>query len=89
MEFRSTWLGKRSRIEAAHTNVPGAMGLGQKTSDFSAIPLCAAHHRENPASYHRLGEPSFVRQHRIDVHRVATELKQVFDRHLVAGFPMV
>jgi hypothetical protein len=25
-----------------------------KTSDFSAIPLCAFHHRENPDSYHPL-----------------------------------
>ena len=33
--------------------------MGQKTTDFSAIPLCAAHHREHPDSYHRLGEQGF------------------------------
>jgi hypothetical protein len=31
-----------SAIEAVHTNVLGPRGVGQKTSDFSAIPLCAA-----------------------------------------------
>src|ERR1035441_10089413 len=38
-------------IEAAHTNVLGPKGMGQKTSDFSAIPLCSAHHREARDSY--------------------------------------
>ncbi len=75
-------------IEAAHTNALGPKGMGQKTSDFSAIPLCSGHHREYPDSYHRLGEPEFVRQHRIDVQHVATELKDSFDRHF-AGLPRV
>ena len=39
-------------VEAAHTNAMGGRGLGQKASDFSAIPLCCGHHRENPDSYH-------------------------------------
>jgi hypothetical protein len=38
----------------------GPRGLGQKTTDFSAIPLCTAHHRENLDSYHRLGEKMFL-----------------------------
>ena len=74
--------GGATVIEAAHTNALGRKGMGQKTTDFSAIPLCAAHHREYPDSYHRLGEPCFVRQHRIDVHQVATELKHLFDATL-------
>lgn len=73
-------------VEAAHTNVLGARGLGQKTSDFSAVPLCAAHHRESPDSYHRLGETGFAHEHGIDLHHVATELKQAFDSHVVTGF---
>ena len=39
-------------VEAAHT---GPHGLGQKSSDLSAIPLCARHHRTGPDSYHKLG----------------------------------
>src|ERR1039458_2115611 len=50
--------GGATDIEAAHTNALGARGIGQKTSDFSAISLCSAHHRENLDSYHRLGEKS-------------------------------
>ena len=77
--------GGATVIEAAHTNVLGARGMGQKASDFSAVPLCSGHHREYPDSYHRLGEPCFVQQHRIDLHRVVTDLKQVFDYQLAAG----
>src|ERR1039458_8595195 len=32
--------GGATVIEAAHTNVLGRRGMGQKTTDFSAIPLC-------------------------------------------------
>lgn len=42
--------------EAAHANVLGGRGMAQKTSDFSAIPLCAERHRINPNSYHRVGQ---------------------------------
>src|ERR1035438_9452715 len=51
--------GAATVIEAAHTNALGPRGIGQKTSDFSAIPLCSAHHRENLDSYHLLGEKKF------------------------------
>ena len=59
--------GEATVIEAAHTGALGARGLGQKASDFSAIPLCAGHHRENPDSYHRLGEMGFSQKHGIDL----------------------
>ena len=75
--------------QAAHTNVLGPRGVGQKASDFSAVPLCRGHHREYPDSYHRLGEPGFVRQHRIDVQHVVIALKQVFERNIVKGLPRV
>ena len=52
--------GESAFIEAAHLNVLGKRGLGQKTYDFWAIPLCIAHHRENLDSYRRLGEQRFV-----------------------------
>ena len=37
--------GGATVVEAAHTNVLGARGMGQKASDFSAVPLCTGHHR--------------------------------------------
>src|SRR5579862_8878109 len=46
--------GRTRWIEAAHT---GLRGPAQKSSDYSAIPLCAAHHRTGRDSYHRLGAP--------------------------------
>jgi hypothetical protein len=65
-------------IEAAHTNVLGARGMGQKTSDFSAIPLCAAHHRENLDSYHTLGEAAFSRKHGIALEELVRALRSRF-----------
>jgi hypothetical protein len=38
-------------LEASHT---GPHGIGQKSPDFSAIPLSAKHHRTGTDSYHRL-----------------------------------
>lgn len=70
--------GGAAVIEAAHTNVWGPRGLGQKTSDFSAIPLCAAHHRENPDSYHRLGEQEFSYRHGIELKDLVLRLVSRF-----------
>ena len=65
-------------IEAAHTNALGSSGLGQKTTDFSAIPLCCGHHRENPDSYHRLSEKEFSHKHGIDLNEVVLRLQSRF-----------
>ena len=70
--------GGSTVVEAAHTNVFGSRGLGQKTTDFSAIPLCAAHHRENLDSYHRLGEKMFLRTHAIDMRELVRALRDRF-----------
>lgn len=51
-------------IEASHT---GPHGLGQKSSDRSAIPLCHRHHRTGSDSYHRLGPRKFSEVHGLDV----------------------
>jgi hypothetical protein len=64
--------------EAAHTNVLGPRGMGQKTSDFSAIPLCASHHRKNLDSYHVLGEKVFSHKHGIDLKELVLALKGRF-----------
>ena len=65
-------------IEAAHTNALGPRGIGQKTSDHSAIPLCSGHHREYSDSYHRLGEKEFSDQHRIDLEGLVQALQSRF-----------
>jgi hypothetical protein len=51
--------GASRGIEASHT---GPHGLGQKSPDSSAIPLCAKHHRTGNDSYHKLGPRKFSRR---------------------------
>jgi hypothetical protein len=70
--------GGATVIEAAHTNALGRRGMGQKTSDFSAIPLCSGHHRESPDSHHRLGENGFSRKHAIDLQELVRALRSQF-----------
>lgn len=50
------------RTEAAHV---GDRGLGQKCSDYEAIPLCAWHHRLSPLSHHRAGK-RFWKHHNLN-----------------------
>jgi hypothetical protein len=68
--------GSRKGIEASHT---GPHGIGQKSPDTSAIPLCAKHHRTGNDSYHRLGPSKFSEKHNLDipaiVHRLNTKPK--------------
>jgi hypothetical protein len=56
--------GSSRGIEASHT---GPHGLGQKSSDYSAIPLCVKHHRTGKDSYHRLGPRRFSEFHNLDI----------------------
>jgi hypothetical protein len=56
--------GSRKGIEASHT---GPHGIGQKSPDTSAIPLCAKHHRTGNDSYHRLGPRKFSEKHNLDI----------------------
>jgi hypothetical protein len=56
--------------------------MGQKSSDFSAIPLCAAHHRENPDSYHRLGERWFAQVHQIRLPELVQALNSRYGRQV-------
>jgi hypothetical protein len=57
--------------------------LGQKSSDFSAIPLCSGHHRINANSYHRLGEECFVKAQQLDLPEIVTALKSRFRRRVL------
>ena len=66
--------GESTVVEAAHTNALGPRGMSQKTSDFSAIPLCSAHHRQESTSYHRLGEIGFAQEHGLAVEEVVQAL---------------
>jgi hypothetical protein len=67
-------------IEAAHTAALGPRGLRQKTSDFSAVPLCANHHRFAPDSYHALGERSFAQRHGLDLVMIVQGLIEAYRR---------
>ena len=73
--------GGATVVEAAHTNALGPRGIGQKTSDFSAIPLCSGHHRENLDSYHRLGEQGFLHKHGIGLKELVLRLQSRFQQH--------
>ena len=59
------------RVEAAHT---GPHGLGQKSSDLSAIPLCFKHHRAGNDSYHSLGPRRFAEVHQLNVQAIVARL---------------
>ena len=63
--------GSTRWIEAAHT---GPHGLGQKSPDTSAVPLCAKHHRTGNDSYHRLGPRRFSEVHNLDLIEIVRRL---------------
>jgi hypothetical protein len=63
--------GSSGWIEASHT---GLHGLGQKSSDYSAIPLCIKHHRTGRDSYHRLGPRKFCEVHSLDIRAIVSRL---------------
>jgi hypothetical protein len=58
-------------IEASHTGPPG---LSQKSSDYSAIPLCQKHHRTGSDSYHKLGPRKFSEVHSLDIRALVSRL---------------
>jgi hypothetical protein len=58
-------------IEAAHT---GPHGLGQKSPDSTAIPLCTRHHRIADDCYHKLGPGKFAQVHNLDIPGIVAAL---------------
>jgi hypothetical protein len=52
--------------------------MGQKSSDFSAIPLSSGHHPVSPSSYHRLGENRFVQVQQLDLPELVSSLNARF-----------
>ena len=65
--------GSRAGVEASHT---GPHGLGQKSSDLSAVPLCYRHHRTSHDSYHKMGARRFVRAHQLDLPAIVRLLNE-------------
>ena len=63
--------GMTHTVEAAHT---GPHGLSQKSPDWSAIPLCARHHRTGDDSYHKLGPRKFSEVHHLDIPAIVAGL---------------
>jgi len=63
--------GVNRGIEASHT---GPHGLGQKSPDTSAIPLCHRHHRTGKDSYHRLGPRRFSEVHNLNIQALVRRL---------------
>ncbi len=63
--------GSNRGIEASHT---GPHGIGQKSPDSSAIPLCSKHHRTGGDSYHRLGPRKFSEKHNLDIPAIVRRL---------------
>lgn len=72
-EYENGCPSQRSKTEAAHT---GPHGLGQKSNDDTAIPLCGLeHHREGPHSIHVLGK-RFWEFHGLDRDVLLAKLRQ-------------
>ena len=72
----------RRGVEAAHT---GPHGLSQKSSDLSAIPLCARHHRTGLDSYHKLGPRNFAEAHRLNIPAIVARLSAKSTIRVEAG----
>ncbi|MBZ5653279.1 MAG: hypothetical protein LAO18_22670 [Acidobacteriia bacterium] len=47
----------------------------EKSSDWSAIPLCAKHHRTGDDSYHKLGPRKFSEVHHLHIPAVVARLR--------------
>jgi hypothetical protein len=76
--FPCVCCGANRNIEAAHF---GPRGLGQKSSDLTALPLCRWCHRTGPESYHKLGPVKFSLVHGIDIDSLAQIFNQFFQKH--------
>jgi hypothetical protein len=75
--------GSKKFIEASHT---GPHGIGQKSPDTSAIPLCAKHHRNGTDSYHRLGPRKFSKTHNLDIPAIVRRLNRKPTIRVEAGW---
>ena len=65
-----TGQARASGMEAAHVRTGTDGGMGVKSSDWWAIPLCAVHH----SAQHRMGETAFEAIYGIDMKKIAQDL---------------
>ena len=55
--------GSSRRVEAAHI---GPRGLKQRTSDFTALPICFTCHQDGAGALHKVGPEAFQRLQALD-----------------------
>jgi hypothetical protein len=65
----------KGKAEAAHT---GPHALGQKSSDFTAVPLCVRHHREGPRALDKIGRPKFEKIYKVSIEETVKEMNQTW-----------
>lgn len=71
--------GVLGKSEAAHTHQLEGSGMGRKSPNKSAIPLCIWCHRLNPDSYHALTpESRWAEYHGLDLPQVLSDLHVQF-----------
>lgn len=73
--------GSYRLVEAAHF---GAHGIGQKSSDHDALPLCLKHHQTGPHSYHVLGARRFIEFHALDVRKHQKRIQKFYRKKVAA-----
>jgi hypothetical protein len=69
-------------VEAAHT---GIRGIGQRATDYNAIPLCKPHHWLWSTSYHALGRRKFEQVHQISIRTILERLHRKPAMRLQSG----
>lgn len=67
--------GTTRNIEAAHT---GSHGYGQKSSDFSCLPLCGPHHRTDKWAYHGLSPVIWAAHWQLDVPALIARFNRLY-----------
>lgn len=68
-------------MQAAHF---GPHGIGQKSSDHDALPLCLKCHQTGPHSYHMLGARRFIEFHSLDVRKHQECLREFYRKRIAA-----
>lgn len=75
-KFPCVACGETRHIEAAHF---GPHGIGQKSSDFSVLPLCREHHQTGKNAYHKMKPADFASVHGIEVESLQCYFQRVWN----------
>jgi hypothetical protein len=65
-----------------HAHHAGRRHMGQKPSDYTAVPLCPEHHVMGRYAYHVVGHNAFVRMYQIDFQHAIRELNRRWREHV-------